>query len=189
MNNKILILSLCLGISIFFNLFIAFSANKQIEQSILVEQQNTKQALSEKEKEIESLQAQLSVSQDAPSTDTSLYLDVATSFMHTYLDYSTETMDTRRENLLKYASQNIVDILVPTVEGIVDPNFHSKIDTMELYPHIDNLTTEKSIIVDVTYNITGSEVGNATLHNLMKLGLKQSTESIKVVSYETYNIQ
>lgn len=224
MDNKNLLLSISLGVSILFNGYIVYSSHQTIDRNTLLEQQNAQKALEEKAVEITTLEGRIKelegqsnvtesdgtqeennqevdVTEPQDTTqseniiveDTSIlspFLEVTESFMHTYLDYTTDTMEERKVELLKYATQNVVDIIAPTVEGAVDPNFHSSINTMETYVLTDNSTTKKSVIVDVTYDVSGSEeVSTNTIHNLMNLVLEKSSDGIKVVDYETYAIR
>lgn len=190
-----LVLSLILNGVLLYNLI---SQNERFEVRY-------KDEISEKNKTIKSLKTEISninISNDtdesAPNSELELqtnYKKVAGDFVKYYLEYSSNNLSERRNNLLSVTDENLVEKIAPEVTESTeersqlssDPIFISAVKNTKVYiSETNNITNSAEAFAEVTYKAKGSE-GETEVNSFIHMHLKMDDNgSIKVNDFNYY---
>lgn len=124
----------------------------------------------------------------------SKYLNVADEFINSYLNYDSNSLNKRREQLLPITSEKIINVVAPEESDnenalSSDPTFTATVTKMTTY--ISRMTESENaidVIADVSYQAKSTE-GETTVNSLIKLTLQTDNQGIiKVIDYVYYPI-
>lgn len=124
----------------------------------------------------------------------SKYLNIADEFINSYLNYDSNSLNKRREQLLPITSEKLIDVVAPEESDnknalSSDPTFTATVTKMTTY--ISRMTESENaidVIADVSYQAKSTE-GETTVNSLIKLTLETDNQGIiKVIDYAYYPI-
>lgn len=118
------------------------------------------------------------------------FINVASSFIKSYLDYDNQRLDERRSEIETYVSEEIIDRVAPKEnenaenELSYDPTFTSSIKDYKTYITDGDNNNVRNIIIDATYDTESTE-GKAKVRALIFLDLiKNDDGHIKITSFK-----